>query len=73
MFRSLQLFTSEEELVGGDQWYCSRCKKFRDATKKFDLWKLPDILIIHLKRFKYNRCATQPRAGEVARMAVRQC
>jgi len=24
------------------------------ATKKFDLWKVPDILIVHLKRFSYN-------------------
>jgi len=24
------------------------------ATKKFDLWRLPDILILHLKRFSYN-------------------
>jgi len=51
------MFTSEEELTGSDRWYCGRCKKFRDATKKFDLWKLPVILIVHLKRFKYNRYA----------------
>jgi len=25
------------------------------ATKKFDLWKTPDVLIIHLKRFSFNR------------------
>ncbi|KAL1129781.1 hypothetical protein AAG570_012725, partial [Ranatra chinensis] len=31
------------------------CKKHQRATKKFDLWKLPRILIIHLKRFSYTR------------------
>ena len=35
--------------------YCPRCEKHQQATKKFDLWSLPDTLIIHLKRFSYNR------------------
>ena len=28
-------------------------QEFRDAKKKFDIWKVPPVLIIHLKRFKY--------------------
>ena len=35
--------------------YCPDCKEFVQATKKFDLWRLPDILVIHLKRFSYDR------------------
>ena len=35
--------------------YCPECKDFVQASKKFDLWKLPDILVIHLKRFSYDR------------------
>lgn len=35
--------------------YCPRCKKPRQANKKLDLWRLPEILVIHLKRFSYNR------------------
>lgn len=35
--------------------YCPRCKEHRQATKKLDLWKLPDILVVHLKRFSYSR------------------
>lgn len=31
------------------------CKKHCQASKKLDLWRLPEILIIHLKRFSYNR------------------
>ena len=38
--------------------YCPSCKKHQQATKKFDLWKLPKILVIHLKRFSYNRWLT---------------
>lgn len=36
--------------------YCPTCKKHQQATKKFDLWSLPGILVVHLKRFSYNRC-----------------
>jgi len=35
--------------------YCPRCKEHRQATKKLDLWKLPEILVFHLKRFSYSR------------------
>ncbi|XP_061391651.1 ubiquitin carboxyl-terminal hydrolase 32 [Musca vetustissima] len=45
----LRAFTSEEKL---EQWYhCSHCKGKKPATKKLQIWKLPPILIIHLKRF----------------------
>jgi len=50
----LEAFTKEETLRKSEAWYCSKCKKHMTATKKFDLWKVPDILIIHLKRFSYN-------------------
>jgi len=48
-------FTKKETLSEQDPWYCKKCKKHQLATKKFDLYKLPDILIIHLKRFCYTR------------------
>merc|ERR1739838_188817 len=50
-----KLFTTKEQLEKDDAWYCSRCKKHQQATKKFDLWNLPPVLIIHLKRFSYTR------------------
>uniref|UniRef100_A0A182JE81 ubiquitinyl hydrolase 1 n=1 Tax=Anopheles atroparvus TaxID=41427 RepID=A0A182JE81_ANOAO len=47
----LRAFTSEEKL---EQWYhCSHCKQKKPATKKLQIWKLPPILIVHLKRFNY--------------------
>jgi len=51
----LSLFTNLEKLGAQDPWYCPQCKKHQQATKQFDLWSLPDILVIHLKRFSYNR------------------
>ena len=35
--------------------YCPSCQKHQQATKKFDLWMLPSVLVISLKRFSYNR------------------
>lgn len=51
----LRLFTEKERLGKDDAWYCPRCKKHQEADKKFDLWSLPQYLIIHLKRFQYSR------------------
>ncbi|XP_076358594.1 ubiquitin carboxyl-terminal hydrolase 15-like [Tachypleus tridentatus] len=51
----LRLFMTTEKLGAKDPWYCPKCKKHQQATKKFDLWSLPQVLIIHLKRFSYNR------------------
>ncbi|EPQ56354.1 UCH-domain-containing protein [Gloeophyllum trabeum ATCC 11539] len=48
-------FTREEQLGEDDLWYCPRCKKHQQATKKFDLWSIPDVLVVHLKRFSNSR------------------
>ncbi|XP_043115046.1 ubiquitin carboxyl-terminal hydrolase 32 isoform X1 [Puntigrus tetrazona] len=49
----LRAFTSEEELGEDELYYCSKCKTHRLATKKLDLWRLPPVLIVHLKRFQF--------------------
>jgi len=51
----LELFLQKEKLGADDPWYCPDCKEHRQAFKKFDLWTLPKVLVIHLKRFSYNR------------------
>ncbi|XP_032050129.1 ubiquitin carboxyl-terminal hydrolase 4 [Aythya fuligula] len=51
----IELFTTMETLGEHDPWYCPNCKKHQQATKKFDLWSLPKILVVHLKRFSYSR------------------
>ena len=50
----LELFCEEELLAGDEKWYCPKCQTRVEATKKIDLWMLPPILIIHLKRFKFS-------------------
>lgn len=50
----LNAFAKEEVLAASEAWYCGSCKKHQCASKKMDLWKLPDVLVIHLKRFSYN-------------------
>jgi ubiquitin carboxyl-terminal hydrolase 4/11 len=50
----LDEFGKEEILSEMDTWYCPRCKEHRRASKKFELWKTPDILVMHLKRFSSN-------------------
>ena len=51
----LDEFGREEILSENDAWYCPRCKEHRRASKTFELWKSPDVLVIHLKRFSANR------------------
>ncbi|CAG8979537.1 hypothetical protein HYALB_00004990 [Hymenoscyphus albidus] len=47
----LNEFGKEEVLSEADTWYCPRCKEHVRASKKLELWKTPDVLVIHLKRF----------------------
>ena len=48
--------SSKSEVLSEDNaWYCSRCKERRRATKTLEIWTVPDILIIHLKRFSGAR------------------
>lgn len=51
---SLRLFTEEEVLRGKEEWFCPRCKVHREATKKLTIWRLPQILVIQLKRFSFR-------------------
>lgn len=51
----LDEFGKMETLSESNSWYCPRCKEHRQANKKFELWKVPDILVMHLKRFSSNR------------------
>ncbi|GAA5849097.1 hypothetical protein JCM8547_006443 [Rhodosporidiobolus lusitaniae] len=48
-------FTKEERLGEDDMWYCSNCKEFKQATKKVELWKVPDVVVFALKRFSSSR------------------
>lgn len=47
-------FTKPETLDQANLWYCSKCKEHRQARKTMEIWKLPDVLILSLKRFEYR-------------------
>lgn len=33
---------------------CPQCKESRQAIQKIDIWKLPEILVVFLSRFRYD-------------------
>jgi len=39
----------------GTRRYCPRCKEHQTATKEISLWTLPEVLVVHLKRFATGR------------------
>jgi Ubiquitin carboxyl-terminal hydrolase len=51
----LDEFAREEQLGEDDLWYCPRCKEHRQARKTLQLWRVPDIFAVHLKRFSASR------------------
>lgn len=59
-------FVLREQLGKDDKWYCPKCKEFVRAYKKFDLFTLGEVLIVHLKRFRYSRVVTSSYFGTSA-------
>ncbi|CAG0889491.1 unnamed protein product [Darwinula stevensoni] len=47
-----QLYTSEERLGAENAWLCPSCNRKQEVVKSLALWSLPQILVIHLKRFR---------------------
>ena len=52
--RCFETFTKPERLDENNTWYCSRCKEHVRALKTMKLWRLPNILVVHLKRFEFK-------------------
>ena len=50
----IEMFLAEEQLSAANSWYCKDCKKHQEASKKIDVYKLPPVLVIMLKRFPSN-------------------
>uniref|UniRef100_F1KUZ2 Ubiquitin carboxyl-terminal hydrolase n=1 Tax=Ascaris suum TaxID=6253 RepID=F1KUZ2_ASCSU len=40
-------------LDGSCKWHCPKCKALRVATRVTRIWKLPKVLVVHLKRFSF--------------------
>lgn len=37
-----------------DDYHCNKCKKGKRAKRCFEFVRLPNILVIHLKRFRFS-------------------
>merc|ERR1712224_237180 len=48
-----------ERLDEQNKWYCSSCRDHVRAMKTMQLWNLPDVLVIHLKRFDHKHTRTK--------------
>ena len=51
----LRSYCQEEMLSGDEVWKCPRCKCEREATKRITLTRLPQVLVIHFKRFSASK------------------
>lgn len=55
IYECLDNFIKEEVLDNDNKYHCDNCNKHVVATKKTFIWELPNILIVHFKRFRYGR------------------
>lgn len=51
----LQQFKQSETLDEDNKWYCNKCKDFVIATKSLEIYRIPKVLVVSLKRFKTSR------------------
>ncbi|CAG8445930.1 10186_t:CDS:10 [Rhizophagus irregularis] len=50
----LRQFSASEMLVHQDKFFCDVCCGLQEAEKRMKIKKLPNVLALHLKRFKYQ-------------------
>ncbi|ODQ82743.1 hypothetical protein BABINDRAFT_21890, partial [Babjeviella inositovora NRRL Y-12698] len=55
----LDEFCATEILDGDDKWNCVRCKSPQRSSKRLQITRLPNVIIIHFKRFKMNHQMTK--------------
>jgi len=67
----MRLFSEEEKLSKQDAWYCPECKEHVEATKKFDIYKAPPLLVVHLKRFSYRNKFFRERLNQVVHFPLK--
>jgi hypothetical protein len=46
-----EFFAQGETLDADNEWFCPKCRQFVQANKKIDIWSVPQVLMLHVKRF----------------------
>eukprot|EP00747_Dinoflagellata_sp_TGD_P039031 gnl/TRDRNA2_/TRDRNA2_140019_c3_seq1.p1 gnl/TRDRNA2_/TRDRNA2_140019_c3~~gnl/TRDRNA2_/TRDRNA2_140019_c3_seq1.p1 ORF type:complete len:712 (+),score=128.47 gnl/TRDRNA2_/TRDRNA2_140019_c3_seq1:194-2137(+) len=56
MSACIDAFSQTEELLAskGNGVRCEKCNQVVDAVKRLEIWREPDVLIIHIKRFHFS-------------------
>lgn len=52
-------FLQAEPLGPDDMWYCPTCKEHKQASKKLELWRTPEVLVrvaCQLKTLSHGAC-----------------
>ncbi|KAF0687252.1 Aste57867_20981 [Aphanomyces stellatus] len=49
----LENFMKKEE-IADDCWKCEACHAAHGGSRQMDIWKAPDVVMVHLKRFHYS-------------------
>ncbi|KAL5039244.1 hypothetical protein BDV3_002622 [Batrachochytrium dendrobatidis] len=50
----LRNFSSSEVLYGKNKFFCDTCNSLQEAEKRMKIKRLPNVLAVHLKRFKFQ-------------------
>merc|ERR1712083_1295550 len=50
-------FVEREELADSERFYCNSCKSKQPSTKQFRIRRLPTVLCLHIKRFRWTTYA----------------
>lgn len=53
----LKKFVETEELADSERFFCNTCKSKQPSTKKFWIRRLPNVLCLHIKRFRWSTYA----------------
>lgn len=51
--KCMDALLKQETISVEDHWICERCGVPRAGTRTSDIWRLPDLVMIQLKRFQY--------------------
>ncbi|XP_067669048.1 uncharacterized protein [Haliotis asinina] len=58
VYDCFRAFTESEILDEHNPWYCPTCQQNQCAKKTMTVWRYPDTLIVHLKRFVFHELSS---------------